>query len=66
MASSAQVELFDSLVEKRQFPNSLNPVELRAEFKELTTKNASQWIEKALALPARAEGDSGPTVPAPF
>lgn len=65
MASAPQIELFRQLTEKRQFPADQNTDDLTAQFATLTTKNASDWIDRALQLPMRDETGDTP-VPAPF
>ena len=65
MASAKQVELFRKLTTDRQFPPGTAVETLRAQFADLSDRNASGWIERALELPRR--DDSGEeSVPAPF
>jgi hypothetical protein len=65
MASTKQIELFRRLTEDRDFgTNDVN--ELRQKFADLTDRNASTWIERALERPKRADGDEPAEVPAPF
>lgn len=65
MASPAQVELFRQLTEKRAFPPKADTNKLLVEFSDLSTKNASDWIDKALALPMRDDSND-PVIPPPF
>lgn len=66
-ATLKQVALFDELLERKQFPDGTDPERLTGQFATLTRKAASEWIDKALALPNRAdEDDTGNSIPAPF
>ena len=66
MATAKQVELFRKLTEDRDFSGQ-DVSGLRERFATLTDRNASQWIERALDLPKRTEGDEASShVPAPF
>lgn len=65
MASSSQVKFFDELLTDREFPAGQDANALRGQFQNLSTKSASQWIEKALSLPKRDESGL-PDTPPPF
>lgn len=64
--SQQQVNFFDELLNEKQFPDGSDDAKLRAEFAELSKRNGSEWIEKAMTLPKKDEGDQGASVPAPF
>lgn len=62
-----QSALFAELLERKQFPDNVDKSALAADFEALSRNAASQWIDKALALPnAQADDDSGANKPAPF
>lgn len=65
MASTAQREFFDNLLDTREFPAGVDRDSLRQQFGTLETKNASGWIENAKKLPMRDTSDS-PVIPPPF
>jgi hypothetical protein len=67
MASPKQIELFRRLTEDRDLgPLAAMPA-LREKFSNLTDRNCSAWIERALERPKRDDGDSdAANVPAPF
>ena len=63
MASPAQVEFFKKLQGEKQFPaGSPDPATLLTQFEAQSIESASEWIEKARALPkpAASEGDATP------
>jgi hypothetical protein len=61
MASARQIEAFESVTQRAVFPEGSNLVALKAQFAGLPVKEASRWIERALALPTQE--DSGSPVP---
>lgn len=64
---SKQIEFFNNLLDRKQFPADTDADALRATFATLTRKTASEWIDKALALPNATDADDeGATTPAPF
>lgn len=64
MASRKQSELFENLLNEKDFGDKdIN--ELREQFNELTKKNASEWIERALELDDKDE-EGGEVVNPPF
>lgn len=66
-ATPKQVELFNELIERKQFPEGTDRAALKQQFGTLSRQTASQWIDRALSLPnAAAEDDSGANTPAPF
>jgi hypothetical protein len=66
-ATPKQVQLFGELLERKQFPEGANPDTLSTQFATLSRKNASEWIDRALALPNREDDDdTSEAVPAPF
>jgi hypothetical protein len=66
-ATPKQVQLFGELVERKQFPDGTDTATLTAQFPALTRKNASAWIDRALALPNLPDqDDDGEDVPPPF
>jgi hypothetical protein len=66
-ATPKQVQLFGELVERKQFPAGQDTAKLTAQFANLTRKNASAWIDKALALPNLPDqDDDGEDAPPPF
>lgn len=66
--TAKQTALFAELLDRKQFPAEAGTSEsLTATFSTLTKRAASEWIDKALALPNRTEeDDTGSTTPAPF
>jgi hypothetical protein len=66
-ATPKQVQLFGELTERKQFPDNTDLPALTAKFANLTRKNASEWIDRALALPNLPDADDdGENVAAPF
>ena len=67
MATTKQIELFRRLGEDRDLGPVATMPALRERFANLTDRNASAWIERALERPKRAEGDAEEVhEPAPF
>lgn len=65
--STKQITLFAELLERKQFPEGTDAAALAAQFGTLTRKSASEWIDKALALPNASDADdTGNTAPPPF
>jgi len=64
VASKAQSEFFDKLLNERDFGDK-NVAELSEKFSNLNDRSASDWIQSALALPKR-DGSTGNTEPPPF
>lgn len=65
--SQQQINFFDELLNEKQFPEGTPDEDtLRSQFCELSKKNGSEWIERAIALPKKDDGDSGDSVAAPF
>jgi hypothetical protein len=65
MSTSKQIELFRRLTDDRQFPAGQNVEQLRSQFANLTDRNASEWIERALDLPKRSDADEAASAVAP-
>jgi len=64
--SQQQVNFFDELLNEKQFPAEAGTEdELRAQFAELDKKTGSEWVEKAIALPQKDEGERNQIAP-PF
>ena len=62
-----QTALFAELLDRKQFPTGMTAESLTAQFGQLSKKTASEWIDRALALPNRSdEDDTGESTPAPF
>jgi hypothetical protein len=51
MATAKQIELFNKLTGDKEFPAGTDLANLREQFAGVNDKSASDWIEKALALP---------------
>ena len=64
MATKAQGEFFDKLLNEREFGNK-DIAKLSEQFSTLTDKAASDWIKRALSLPKR-DGSVGKDSPPPF
>ena len=64
MATKAQAEFFDKLLNEREFGDK-DIAKLSEQFSTLTDKAASDWIERALSLPKR-DGSVGKDSPPPF
>lgn len=64
--SHKQVGFFTELTNDKEFPAGTDINSLRTQFAALDTKSASQWIEKALSLPNKPEGDAPPVIPPTF
>lgn len=66
MASKAQQEFFDKLLEEKEFPpNAPDPDTMRTQFANVGKKSASDWIDKAMKLPDKgAEHET--VAPPPF
>jgi len=64
--SQQQVNFFDELLNEKQFPEGTNENTLREQFAELSKKNGSEWIERAIALDKKDDGEGGEKVDAPF
>lgn len=61
MASQKQIEFFQELVTRKQWPSGVNTDELKAKFAQLPQAEASRWVDRALELPNGE--DSGTPVP---
>lgn len=65
--NAKQKDFFANLLERKQFPEGTDAAALTATFATLTRKTASEWIDRALALPNATDADdAGATTPAPF
>lgn len=61
-----QINFFDQLLNEKQFPTQAgSPDQLREQFAKLDKKTGSEWIEKALTLPKKDEGERNQVAP-PF
>lgn len=62
-----QSTLFSELLDRKQFPAKPGAEALKGQFAGLSRKSASEWIDKALALPNVTDADDiGAEAPAPF
>jgi hypothetical protein len=63
--SKKQIDFFDNLLAEKQFPPGETVEQLRAKFATLNKSSASDWINRAIALPDLGE-ETEESVPAPF
>lgn len=61
--SAKQIAFFDTLLGEKQFPAGVNETELKAQFATLNKASASEWINKAMALPEKGTIDEAITPP---
>lgn len=62
-----QSTLFSELLDRKQFPDGIDSEALKGQFANLSRATASNWIDKALALPNATDADdTGSDAPAPF
>lgn len=57
MVSDAQIKFFDKLLEEKDFGPKVDKEKLRKEFSTLSSKSASLWIERAMALSKRDDSN---------
>lgn len=65
-ASQQQINFFDELLNEKEFPEGTDADALREKFATLSKRNASEWVEKAIALPKKSDSEGTEKVEAPF